>query len=85
MTKTGQLDSIRQAALGALQVVEARDRELNRVLTGECGVELAAYFAAIRDARQRFELLERQLLEEFRQREAAMSASPRPPETGTPG
>jgi len=64
------LENLRRSALSALPALEARDRELSHVLTGDCAQELTAYLASVREARERFELLERKLLQEFLERRA---------------
>jgi hypothetical protein len=64
------LENLRRSALSALSALEARDRELSQVLTGDCAQELSAYLTSVREARERFELLERKLLQEFLDRRA---------------
>jgi hypothetical protein len=64
------LENLRRSALAALPALEARDRELSQVLTGDCAQEISAYLASVREARARFELLEHKLLQEFLDRRA---------------
>jgi hypothetical protein len=64
------LENLRRSALAALPTLEARDRELSQVLTGDCAQEISAYLASVREARARFELLEHKLLQEFLDRRA---------------